>query len=109
VEQGSRVPENLLELQLYLEAELVSENGAANYGVRFRLDTSLDGKDWVEAGIIKSITEVGSFAGIEIETVEILSYVRIVVIPFSANANLPIWKANVSLIGDGPFKATLIP
>ncbi len=108
IPQGGRVSPHELELHACVELELLDLNDAkAPCGVRLRLETSLDGVDWVHVAVLHSLDEVGSYKGIRVTDEEVLAFVRVVAVPFSDDENLPTWRGNVSLIGDGPFAAKL--
>ena len=104
-QSGGRVPPHEIEIQTYIGADLVSQNGAAgDWGVRFRLDTSLDGEVWLPVQIIANLTEEGTHQEIVMNDNELLPLLRVVVVPYSSNANLPTWTGTVHLISDGPLK-----
>jgi len=108
ISRNGGVPPHQVEFRSYLDFAVLDQNGAqAPFGVRFKLETSVNGTDWMTVATVHELAAVGSFRGMRDIEQDMMGMVRVVVTPFSGNASLPTWRGSLHLIADGPFKASL--
>lgn len=89
------------DLGLYVSGEVTAANGAAApFGVRFELETSLNGTHWFKVATVGEKTDVGAFDVVDrdIEAEGVLRLVRVKAVPFSNNGSKPLYKAAVSVV-----------